>query len=72
MEVYVTMTGGKSNVRTQTKRAYGHVELEEQFVFHRGGPRQQFALEIWEDRKLMRDKLLGSASIMGLIDNDSR
>lgn len=66
------MTGGKSSVRTRTKRSSGNVDIDEQFVFHRSGARQQFILEIWEDKKMMRDKLLGTAAIVALIDNDSR
>ena len=48
-----------------------NLNIDFSFPFRRS-KRQKYVLEVWEDRRLGRDRLIAKVLLTALIDNDSR
>ncbi|CAJ0951633.1 unnamed protein product, partial [Mesorhabditis belari] len=71
-DFYCMLDDGKSQLRTRTMRESTSPKWDEQFLFFKRSARQKYAVEVWEDRKIGRDRLVGRVDIIALTDNDSR
>lgn len=70
--LYAILKDSNKSFRTKSLNGEKSIEWNEQFLFHKSKDRQQYKLEIWEDRKMARDHLMAQAVITALIDNENR
>ncbi|CAL2039025.1 unnamed protein product [Caenorhabditis brenneri] len=70
--LYAILKDSNKSFRTKSLNGEKSIEWSEQFLFHKSKDRQQYKLEIWEDRKMARDHLMAQTVITALIDNENR
>ncbi|KAK6034559.1 hypothetical protein COOONC_27939 [Cooperia oncophora] len=72
MNAYCVMESGKKKARTSSVEGSGEISWGEQFVFHRTSHAQDFAIELWKDRKFSRNLILSRIRFAAPVDNDIR
>ncbi|CAJ0558024.1 unnamed protein product, partial [Mesorhabditis spiculigera] len=71
-DFYCVINDQKEKVRTRTIRDTTKPQWDEQFVFFKRSAQQKYMLEIWEDRRMSKDRLVARMEVMALTDNDCR